>query len=1060
MKRVLAVLVALLWWCPTAFPQELANLRIAVDAEPGTPRTEALVALLRTRFTRVDVGDPAEADVVVLDRWEGVGERRPDRHWRRDWARPYKPHVVLGGAARGAIPAWNLLGARAGEPVEGPTERRDPGSTRPGPELSAPLFADGYAPLAFALLEAPDAHVALATRDGIGRPLALVWHQGGFVFFGPGAAADELGAEWKDVLLRCVAYAGGFHRSYGSVLSPGASGADAHGELAWRLSGESPQLVGLAALVSDPAAPSSDGAEEWRAWFERHGPYLVRDAEGRLRSDAGLVAFGADPSSPGFVAGVVARLSAESAEERATARRLLERHVEDGPGVYASRAEWEGWLEDPQRFLMHFASDQRWRRLWKEGDVSPLNAWDHAAALRGGGHSFHAVDPRLAARVPGSGGEPSLLRVPYIWNLPPEMACDVLLQWLRETETVPDRELVLRNMAEIGPDASRIAGAVAEWFDGGSALLVVRVLALGGPAIFEPFVKAAKLAEEVARAGRPPPVELDPAVAAKLGSERVRAMHRLPIDLDVAVDVLMRHPLADGPFHGRVAAAAGALPDGHWSELREALLGGLARSGAPVDPSWNEPLELLVARHGPLHTPNLIRALAQHGDDRWVDEFRQRFAALEKQTLELPAPAVAAVAGMGAGGLELFLESARKGTPAWRSRVASLVDLTALAHQRPPRDWLASESSIEVVAQALVLQDGAHREWHDALSHAATVDDDRTAVLALEAASRVLSLERSWPLLQGALLHTSTWRRRAAIHAIATFHVGREYVRDALLAATHDEDPWVQVAALWALRQPLGDRDAAVLDRLGEVAASPSEFAPVARHSLFRRTVSDAPLLDAVHALEEPMATVPSDRLDSKLSAERIAAALWAGRQGESDGERRRRIEHELLGWIDALWDPYIVLMDGATLELAQIASRLGEASLLAAERLRPFVWSGSAFAFEVHGEIARVMGTDGWPLLAGLIWGSDVPLDAPLLAWPSLPGAHRWLAMMVAQRESHVLSVGRLGVVVAGVDFDVSLARWRILGEPGRAALVELEQHPSAAVREHARAVLARLGE
>lgn len=82
MIRVLVLLVALGVWCPPAFAQKLANLHIVVDAEPGTPRTEALVALLRTRFTRVDVGAPATADVVVLDRLEGDGERGI---WSRRW---------------------------------------------------------------------------------------------------------------------------------------------------------------------------------------------------------------------------------------------------------------------------------------------------------------------------------------------------------------------------------------------------------------------------------------------------------------------------------------------------------------------------------------------------------------------------------------------------------------------------------------------------------------------------------------------------------------------------------------------------------------------------------------------------------------------------------------------------------------------------------------------------------------------------------------------------------------------------------------------------------------
>lgn len=1038
MKRVLALLVALLWWCPTACPQELANLRIAVDAEPGTPRTEALVALLRTRFTRVDVGNVAEADVVVLDRWEGAGDTRPDRHWRRDWARPYKPHVVLGGAARGAIPAWNLLGTRAGEPVEGPTERRDPGSTRPGPELSAPLFADGYAPLAFALLEAPDAHVALATRDAIGRPLALVWHQGRFVFFGPGAAADELGAEWKDVLLRCVAYAGGFHRSYGSALSPGASGADAHGELAWRLSGESPRLVGLAALVSDPAAPSSDDAEEWRSWLVRNGPYLVSDAEGRLRSDAGLVAFGAEPSSPGFVASVVARLSAESAEERATARRLLERHVEKGPGVYASRAEWDVWIEDAPALLVYCPSDQRWRLdglQWGRSGEPTFTAWERVPGFRHGGRASHAADPELASRVPGASGPQSLLRVPFVWNAPLEVVMEELVQWLREAEFHGERELVLRNMLELGPHVFRFESAESLFALLDSVLLdcpalVTHLLAAAGPAAFDQFLDAVSIAEQ-----------LDPAVSR---------------ELDRAVEVLCRHPEVTAAFGERLAEAA--AEERRTTHQREALLGGLALKGFPSDPSWVEPLTELVEREGVLDTPNLIRALAQHGDPRWLEAVRAEFPNIQKW--HVSAEHVASIADMGGQGVELVVDLARAGTSAWRTELADHVDLGVLAVHRSPSHWFADPGEAELILRAILRQRGADPEWRDALLEASTADDEYTAVAALEVAARVLSRERSWPLIATALGHRSIWRRRAAAHAVATFHAGRDYARDVTLAATHDEDPWVQATALWALREPLGDRDAAVLARLEEVAASQSNTAPIARHALFRRNASDTPLLDAVHALAQPIATVASGRLDSPVPSDRWSAALWAAQQGVTGGELRRRVEHELRSWIDGQWSEEIEVDRVGEAASTQLVARLGEAAVLAVEQLRPFEWKGNAYAFEGHGGLVHAMGAGGWPLLGGLIFGSRVPLDVPELVWPSLPDANRWLAAMVAQREAHVLSVGRLGVVAAGVEFDTSAQRWRTLGEPGRAALLELEQHPSGAVREHARAVLVRLDE
>jgi len=1030
MKRVLAVLVALLWWCPTAFPQELANLRIVVDAEPGTPRTEALVALLRTRFTRVEVGDPADADVVVLDRWEGPGERRPDRLWRSDWPRPHKPHVVLGGAARGAIPAWKLLGARAGEPVEGPTERRDPGSTRPGPELSARLFADGYAPLAFALLEAPDAHVALATRDGIGRPLALVWHQGGFVFFGPGAAANELGTEWKDVLLRCVAYAGGFWRSVG-IFSPGAPGADARGEVAWRLSGKSPHVAGLAALVSDPHAPTSGDAGEWHDWFSRNGPYLVSDEQGRLHLDAGLLAFEAELSNPGFVASVVARLSADSAEERATARRLLERHVEGGPGVYASRAEWEAWIETERRTLVYVGSYQRWRRDWAQGSMSTLAAWDRAPTFRVGGRSFHAVDPRIELRVAGSEWAPSLLRVPYIWNLAPAVAADALMRWLEQTEDFTDRELVLRTMVELGPDASRLAGPVAEWFQGASPELVARAFASAGPAAFEDFLEAAQLAEEAHRESLAPYVDLEP-----------------------PVDVLVRHPHVDSAFLGRMAAAAAALPEGKWPQLTEALLGGLAREGVPPDASWTAPLLELVARYGPLHTSNLMRALARHGDERWVEEVRRRLEALEKQGLELPAEQVAVLASMGAPGLALLLDVREKGTPTWRANLASYVDLDVLAAQRSPRDWFHSETGKGLVLRATVRHFISPSGWHEALLDAATHEDDRTAVPALEAAGRVLSRERSRPLLEAALVHPSRWRRRAAAHAIAAFHPGADYARDAMLAATKDDDPWVQATALWSLREPLGDQDAIVVARLREVAESTSPFAAVARHALYRRTVSDTPLLDAVHTLSEPIATAPSDRLESNFPTERWAAALWAAKQGEQDEERRQRVEHELRGWISGLWENGIDWDSRGESDATRLLVHLGEAGLLEIERSQPFVWSGNAYAFEGHGGVVRAMGSDGWPVLAGMLWGIQVALDTPVFDWPSVPDASPWLATMLAQRESNGVAVDR------GFDLDLSTRRWKSLGGAGRAALRELEQHPSAAVREHARAVLVRLDE
>ena len=196
----------------TASEPALDPLGVLVLGRPDSARTHAVAELLRTEFARVVVdgrdrpslGFPDGPWVRVVVEPRGAVVRPPEaRAWNA-------PRVWIGSAARiGSRSGW-FVGGEDAVPVG---DARSTGH-RVWPDGGARLpmlpehAMEGFTARTDRIADTPDARIVAESIDANDNPVALVWHQGNQVAFGPDFDSTASDTGWRRLFLDCVLLAG------------------------------------------------------------------------------------------------------------------------------------------------------------------------------------------------------------------------------------------------------------------------------------------------------------------------------------------------------------------------------------------------------------------------------------------------------------------------------------------------------------------------------------------------------------------------------------------------------------------------------------------------------------------------------------------------------------------------------------------------------------------------------------------------------------------------------------------------------------------------------------
>ncbi len=1063
--------------------------------EPEDERTLALHALLTTRFPEARIVSPGmggevgwEDAVLVLD---GGRHELPStvRLWNAYGVGSQRPRlatVALGAAIPLHYERWELLGAR-GEALEfgpvrtvGRPEAPVQGTSRVDLNLDAATFGDGHAPLAFALREAPEVEIVLEGRDGAGRPLAVVWHQGKHVAFGPGGHPEELGAEWREVLLGCVEYASSFLPSFADgPYSPPHPAADAPGELAWWLGLEPPDLDRARALVVTEAAGPIEGTAEWRAWYASHRQALIAGKEGTLSPCRDLLAIDRGAGADDFLDVVLRGLAAEELSTRERSRRLLARHIDGGLGPSASLAEWQAWRAGEGSLLLFHPSDQRWRtdalarRLGRPTKSIPpgLRAQRHVrrnTVLPGASEI-----PSLTAALFGEPTGPAARHLPRLHG--PSLVEPLWQAWT-SLERGPERVAQVAAFARLGPAAGALAerlhAAVAD--DPSLAAPALEVYAAAGPAHLERWFEAACWAE------------------AQLGNDHEHSLgwNRSVRQVEASLRRMTLSQEMRESDYARIAEQLLVAIEESSAFRTQALLGGLAQSHALPSDAWIAPLERLATEDravpgAPLRPMWLerqtLRALGRLGNERSL----RLLAASDFLGLSVHDWAhESAVLAHGQAGLRLLLAAHPT-----QARADALRVRAAWIQAQNPRevlgaDELASGDRLRTAMLELPAALGrsidsglgfSARELGAAIEVLAWHADGHTGLVAIHLLGWLCAWDRSSAGRLGELLtHPSVWRRRAAAYELCSPYRDVRPARDALLSATDDDDPWVRMFALWALREPEGEAGEALLRALTALAQQGGPAGHIAREAAERRSKPLGWYMRAWQEVNLERTHPPElDRLNDRRPEIRWQAAKdWASSDSAfewlaaldstDETERRRarelvaRIDHELSAWVHERVERMRTERFGGGPVTAQVG-RLGHMPLPAVRRdfLAPARMPiGPRTTYETHKEALGYVGADAWPVLLESLWHwREHGLSDMAPAWRAAGGAADRLAPFLAMRLARDVTFPP----GAPREHDPSHPShmgsfWKplfaALGEPGSAALRELASHPAPPVR------------
>ena len=1078
-------------------------LDVALVGEPESGRTVALLEMLRTRFPEARLVPPIwgqqamrDADVVVLDGDQSASPRgvRMWKAYQDDGLRPWAASVTIGGAIPTTCGEWNLLGHQGVVPQFGAVEHHGPqdivhtGASGAELMLDAATFGSGHAALAFDLLEAPDVEVALGTRDALGRPLALVWHQGKHFAFGPGGHPDDLGDAWQHALLSCVEYAAAFERtSRGSERSPPHPGSNALGELRWLLAQPTLDLDRARSLIAPELAEVVPDAAAFVTWYRDHSHALVGDERGLLNLDPDLFELGLAAKDDAFIEHAIASLEDPNIEVRGRSRRLLERHMEGGPGGAASHAEWRSWHEEYGSTLLFTPSDQRWRRDWsaRRLGVDPRSLLPGERATR---------QPRPNT-LPGAAPRPSFAlalfdnptgaQARHLPRANGAALAEPLWEWWTALEDAVARRGGLGTIACLGPQADalveRVHAEVA--LDPSLAAAALDVYAAAGPQHLNLWLEASRLAEATAQdggAGVPIPTQTQ-----RLLSGTLRQM--------------ARHPqMAESDFVRIADELMAAFEEG--APLRSlALVSSLGERGAQPTDAWLAPLKTILRsprdRRFTTHQQSQLRTLAL----RALGQLRSERSLDLLISLVEGSTASASDSLLRTRALLTHGESGLRTLLAQRATAEDAEGLEARAAwmgAKDPRELLApgdgrTPHELRVTLLALPVA------WSDAealgrpfpldsvrelLAELALGDDESTAMLAVHSLGWMCAKDRRAAIhLAAALAHPSPWRRRAAAHELGSPYRDVRAAREALLAATADGDPWVTLLATWALREPQGTADDSLVNALRATERKEGTLAQVARHArehhnraagwyieswriMAPKMQARADLVHLDHPVEEKRWEAARDLAASEAVLEWLTALESSDdRERALANEHIARIEHELAAWVSDL----VMRMQGEYFGGGPVTAQVGSLGRMAVPQVcRDFMAAprmpiGPNATYETHVEVFEKVGAEAWPALLESIWHwRDHGMTDARAAWRNAGGAAEILAPFLAMRLARDAGYAPGSASTADPRNEQHLAEyWKpifdALGEFGRSALTELGAYPDLHVREAADALL-----
>jgi hypothetical protein len=184
---------------------------------------------------------------------------------------------------------------------------------------------------------------------------AAVWRQGNLLHFGFEQAPDAMNETGKALLLNAIAYIARFteDRPIPDTLSPFAGRSPlTRMSVDYRLHRQD-RWPAMWRGYFAPAALAKAGLSDADAcgrWYKTVRGFLCADDTGKLVIDEDALAMGAALDGADFMPKVIAGLRA-GGEPSARARRLIERHVAEGPGKGASAGAWESWWSSNQPYL-------------------------------------------------------------------------------------------------------------------------------------------------------------------------------------------------------------------------------------------------------------------------------------------------------------------------------------------------------------------------------------------------------------------------------------------------------------------------------------------------------------------------------------------------------------------------------------------------------------------------------------------------------------------------------------------------------------------------------------
>ena len=545
---------------------------------------------------------------------------------------------------------------------------------------------------------------------------------------------------------------------------------------------------------------------------------------------------------PFALAETVDELASADVAVRARAREALGRYVSDGPGRWASHAEWSGWLASS-------AKRARW---------SP------------GGARF-VVDPKRRARRAAASRAVSAELL--------ELELDALVELAVTGDDAPAlearRALLERGDGAVGALAAVVAGEDAHRTERACVALAPfgergagAVEALVGALSHEGYVVRIRARQALSRVGMPALDALagaagDDALGAEARAGALEAIEHLR-DPGAAVParlLILRERLSP-PLFGPWLAALARTSGGHPAAVESARLalgsGDTAQVNAALD---------LFGRYGAPLEPNGVR-------EELVALLDTRPAGVELEAV------VDALADCDVG-LESLLERTLDTEPLQRDAAAAVLVRAGRAARPALSRWLTGERTDRRLAALEVVAAGAHPRLDAELLACLESADVRVRHLATVACARQEGAAREG--LVRALGDPEPAIRRAAAYGLADPYVDPRPAADALLACLADDDEDVRVFAAMALSAAGEDAELAARLPAGDASPRVSTWLEWARFRLA------PPLAWRIEA---------AARMDLERETERLPVD-YVAELGDRDGRRRHRAARELArnGW-------------------------------------------------------------------------------------------------------------------------------------------------------------------